>query len=37
VWALIEARHGGIPASQVADVDLGPTLRIHRDLELCVL
>lgn len=28
VWALIEARHGAIPASRVADVDLGATVVI---------
>jgi len=34
VWALIEARHGGIPASQVADVDLGPTVVIRMDATI---
>jgi hypothetical protein len=29
VWALIEARHGRIPPSRVADVDLGKTVVIQ--------
>jgi hypothetical protein len=31
VWALIEARHGALPASRVADVDLGKTVVIRMD------
>jgi hypothetical protein len=31
VWALIETRHGRIPPSRVADVDLGPTVVIRLD------
>jgi Transposase DDE domain group 1 len=36
VWALIEARHGGIPASRVADVDLGSTVVIRMDATIQV-
>jgi hypothetical protein len=34
VWALIEARHGRIPPSRVADVDLGPTVVIRMDATI---
>jgi len=34
VWKLIEARHGQIPASRVADVDLGPTIVIRMDATI---
>ncbi len=34
VWALIEARHGGIPASRVADVNLGATIVIRMDATI---
>ena len=34
VWALIEARHGQIPPSQVADVDLGKTIVIRMDATI---
>jgi hypothetical protein len=36
VWALIEARHGAIPASPVADVDLGKTIVIRLDATIQV-
>ena len=34
VWALIEARHGAIPPSRVADVDLGKTVVIRLDATI---
>jgi Transposase DDE domain group 1 len=34
VWAMIEARHGRIPPSRVADVDLGPTVVIRMDATI---
>ena len=34
VWALIEARHGRIPPSRVADTDLGPTIVIRMDATI---
>ena len=34
VWALIETRHGRIPPSRVADVDLGPTVVIRLDATI---
>jgi hypothetical protein len=34
VWALIEARHGKIPPSKVADVDLGKTIVIRLDATI---
>jgi len=34
VWALIEARHGAMPASRVADVDLGRTVVIRIDATI---
>jgi Transposase DDE domain group 1 len=34
VWALIEARHGAIPPSRVAEVDLGPTIVIRMDATI---
>jgi hypothetical protein len=34
VWALIEARHGAIPPSRVADVDLGKTVVIRMDATI---
>ena len=34
VWALTEARHGAIPASRVADVDLGATVVIRMDATI---
>jgi hypothetical protein len=34
VWALIEARHGQIPPSRVAEVDLGPTVVIRMDATI---
>jgi len=34
VWALIEARHGQMPTSKVADVDLGPTVVIRMDATI---
>lgn len=34
VWALIEARHGQIPPSRVADVDLGKTVVIRMDATI---
>lgn len=34
VWALIEARHGQLPASRVTDVDLGPTVVIRMDATI---
>ncbi len=34
VWALIETRHGRIPPSRVADVDLGPTVVIRMDATI---
>jgi hypothetical protein len=34
VWTLIEARHGGIPASRVAEVDLGSTIVIRLDATI---
>lgn len=36
VWALIEARHGTIPPSRVADVDLGRTVVIRLDATIQV-
>ena len=34
VWTLIEARHGRIPPSRVADVDLGKTVVIRLDATI---
>jgi DDE family transposase len=34
VWALIEARHGAIPPSRVADLDLGATIVIRMDATI---
>ena len=34
VWALIEARHGRIPPSRVADTDLGKTIVIRMDATI---
>jgi hypothetical protein len=34
VWALIADRHGRIPASRVADVDLGKTVVIRMDATI---
>jgi Transposase DDE domain group 1 len=34
VWALIGARHGGIPPSRVGDVDLGKTIVIRTDATI---
>jgi Transposase DDE domain group 1 len=34
VWTLIEARHGRIPPSRVADTDLGPTIVIRMDATI---
>ncbi len=34
VWALIEGRHGQIPPSRVADVDLGKTVVIWMDATI---
>jgi len=34
VWTLIESRHGGIPPSRVADVDLGSTTVIRLDATI---
>lgn len=34
VWALVEDRHGGIPASRVADVNLGSTIVIRLDATI---
>ena len=34
VWGLIEARHGRIPPSRVADVDLGETMVIRMDATI---
>jgi hypothetical protein len=34
VWKLIEARHGRIPPSRVADVDLGKTVVIRLDATI---
>jgi hypothetical protein len=34
VWALIEARHGAIPASRVAETDLGKTVVIRMDATI---
>ncbi|WP_219416772.1 transposase [Pseudonocardia nigra] len=34
VWELIEARHGQIPASRVADRDLGKTIVIRLDATI---
>jgi hypothetical protein len=34
VWALIAARHGRIPPSRVADVDLGKTVVIRLDATI---
>lgn len=34
VWKLIEARHGQIPPSKVADVDLGKTIVIRMDATI---
>ncbi len=34
VWALIEARHGQIPPSKLADVDLGKTIVIRMDATI---
>jgi hypothetical protein len=34
VWALIEARHGRIPPSRVADTDLGATIVIRLDATI---
>ena len=36
VWSLIEARHGGIPPSRVADRDLGKTIVIRMDASLVI-
>jgi DDE family transposase len=36
VWALIEARHGRIPRSRVADADLGSTIVIRMDATIQV-
>jgi len=34
VWTLIAARHGRIPPSRVADVDLGKTVVIRLDATI---
>jgi Transposase DDE domain group 1 len=34
VWALIKARHGAIPPSRVADLDLGATIVIRMDATI---
>lgn len=34
MWALIVDRHGRIPPSQVADVDLGKTVVIRMDATI---
>ena len=34
VWGLIEARHGQIPPSTVADLDLGPTVVLRMDATI---
>jgi hypothetical protein len=34
VWTLIAARHGRIPPSRVADVDLGKTVVIRLDATM---
>jgi hypothetical protein len=36
VWSLIEARHGAIPPSRVADRDLGKTIVIRLDASLVI-
>jgi len=36
VWSLIEARHGRIPPSRVADRDLGKTVMIRLDASLVI-
>jgi len=36
VWGLIEARHGQIPPSQVADKDLGATVVIRMDASILI-
>jgi DDE family transposase len=36
VWSLIEARHGRIPPSKVADRDLGKTIVIRMDASLVI-
>ena len=36
VWAQIEARHGAIPASRVADRDLGKTIVVRLDASLVI-
>jgi hypothetical protein len=36
VWDLIAARHGGIPASDVADGDLGRTVVVRLDATLVI-
>ena len=36
VWSLIVQRHGRIPPSRVADIDLGPTIVIRMDASLVI-
>jgi len=36
VWGLIEARHGQIPPSPVADRDLGKTIVVRMDASILI-